>query len=52
MILPLCTSQLLLEKRLLLKEKKSLSLHGKENSFSKVEKLTTFLEEDLTKGKS
>jgi hypothetical protein len=31
---------------------KSLFLQGKENDFSKVEKLSSFLEEDITKGNS
>jgi hypothetical protein len=31
---------------------KSPSLQGKENAFSKVEKMSTFLEENLTKGRS
>jgi hypothetical protein len=31
---------------------KSLFLQGKENDFSKVKKLSCFLEDDLTKGKS
>jgi hypothetical protein len=48
---PMRRFELLLGKNTFLKGKrKSLFLHGKESTFSKVEKLRTFLEEDLTKG--